>query len=285
MTKTNATLGLLLVTLIWGTTFTFSKLALNHLSPASLLFIRYGIATLLLFSYYLFFQKKENLYQALVKGGLLGLLNFIALRTQTVGLLYTTATNAAFITSTSVLLVPFIEWLIFKKKINITVIGGIVLGASGLYLLIMPGGWKSTINIGDILVLICALAYAFQISLIPRLSKGFSTIEITLGFLLFTTLPNTWGLEIPTWVNIVSSLGHVLYLATLATVLTIYLQIHCQRSINPVSAGFIYLLEPVFGFIFAALVLGERLAMIPLIGAIFIVSSTMLVNFEEFRKK
>lgn len=285
MSKTTASLGLLLVTIIWGTTFTFSKIALNYLSPATLLFIRYGIATLLLFSYYLFFQKRERLSQALVKGGLLGLLNFIALRTQTVGLLYTTATNAAFITATSVLLVPLIEWLIFRKKINIKIIGGIVLGASGLYLLVMPGGWQATLNLGDLLVLICALTYAFQISLIPRLSKGFSTMEITLAFLLLTTLPNIWGLEIPTWMNFVSSLGPVLYLATLATVLTIYLQIHCQKIVTPVSAGFTYLLEPVFGFIFAALVLGERLTTIPLIGAIFIVSSTMLVNFEGFRKK
>lgn len=285
MTKTNATIGLLLVTLIWGTTFTFSKIALKHLSPASLLFIRYGIASLMLLSYYLLFQKKDNIYQALIKGGLLGLLNFIALRTQTMGLLYTTATNAAFITSTSVLLVPLIERIIFKKKIKLTVISGMILGASGLYLLMMPLGFKSSINLGDVLVLICALAYSFQISLIPRLSKGYTTIEITLGFLLFTTIPNLWGLQIPTWMNFISSLGPVLYLATIATVLTIYLQIHCQKSVSPISAGFIYLLEPVFGFIFAALVLGERLSIISLLGAILIVSSTAIVNLQEFRNR
>ncbi len=283
MSKFTAIIGLFILTAIWGTTFTFSKIALQHLDPATLLMLRYGLATSIIFIYYLLFHPKENLKTALLRGGAMGLLNFVALRAQTIGLLYTTATNSAFITAFSVLLVPIVEILVFKKRLKTSLLIVMGLGFTGLYLLIFPQGWKFTPNIGDLITLVSAMAYAFQISLLPRFSRGYSTVEITLGFLIFSTWPNLWGFSIPSYQNLLPSLIPILYLAILATVVTILLQVHCQKVVSPITAGFIYLLEPVFGFSFAALVLKEGLTLIPAIGALIIILSTVIVNYEELK--
>lgn len=283
MSKFAALSGLLILTGIWGTTFTFSKIALEHINPATLLFLRYGIATTSILIYYIIFHPKESWKAIVLRGGAMGLLNFIALRSQTVGLQYTTATNSAFITAASVLLVPLIEKFIFRKKLIGFHFVGMTLGFIGLYLMIFPQGWNFSPNIGDLLTIICAVSYAFQISLLPRFSRGYSTIEITLGFFIFTTLPNIWGFSLPTYQSLLPALIPIFYLAIFGTIITILLQVHCQKFVSPITAGFVFLLEPVFGFSFAALVLKEGLTLVPFIGGVLIVFSTILVNYIELK--
>ena len=113
----------------------------------------------------------------LLSGFLLGFFLFIGYAFQTLGLLYTTSSKAAFITGLNVVLVPIISTFILKVKPNRKAIIGVCIATIGLYLLTATG--TRSINIGDILVLICALGFALQIVFTEQFTKNFPTLLLT----------------------------------------------------------------------------------------------------------
>ena len=157
--KLTAQIGLILVTIIWGVTFILVKQALNDCPPFFFATLRFGLATMLTIA--LVNRKLFQLTNNEIAGGFVcGFFLFLGYGFQNFGLMHTTASKSAFITSVSVLIVP-IFLVIFKlQKVQVRMWAAVFLATVGLYLLILPSGG---LNLGDILTSGCALSFAVHI--------------------------------------------------------------------------------------------------------------------------
>ncbi|MGB4644373.1 MAG: DMT family transporter [Dictyoglomaceae bacterium] len=263
---------LLLVTLIWGSTFSFSKIALSYLSPFLLLFLRFSLGTLSLLFYLLIKRQRIDIN---LPGFLLGMINFLAIALQTIGLKYTTATKTAFITGLSVLIVPFLEWWILKNKIYWNIWLGVFLGFLGLLLLTVDFSELNAINIGDLLVFLCAVLYAIQIVYIAYMVGKNSTLDLAFSELFFTSIFSFIFYLVLESGNFPINyfpecIFHIVYLGIVATSFALTLQLIGQKYLSPTKSTLIYNLEPLFASIFAIVLLSEKLKMIQWMGASFI---------------
>lgn len=269
---------LTLVTIIWGSTFSMSKISLQYVSPIILLSLRFTLGTIFLFIY-LLFSSKNNL-KIKKSGIILGIINFLAIAFQTFGLRYTSATKTAFITGISVLFVPFGERILFKSKVPKNVWIAIFLAILGLFFLTVNFRELSEINIGDILVFLCAITYALQILFISYIVHKVDISNLAFGELLITSILS-WIFSISEITNLSIkklslALPPILYLGIVATALTLTLQLLGQKYLSPSKSAIIYNLEPVFAFLFANIFLKERLKVGQGIGAILIIFSLFL---------
>ena len=160
MRKYIGEIGLLCTAIIWGSGFVGSAVALEHYTPYQILAGRFLIGALLLSV--VFFKRLKNISKsAIVKGVVLGAILYIAFIFQTVGLQYTTASKNAFLTAVNVVVVPFIGFVLYKRKLDWFELMGAVLAVVGIALLSLQ--LNGEVNIGDFLTLICAFAFAFHI--------------------------------------------------------------------------------------------------------------------------
>ncbi|NLX86040.1 MAG: DMT family transporter, partial [Clostridiales bacterium] len=140
-----ADLALLSVVIVWGSTFVLTKDAIQHIETYNFLMLRFGIAVLMLLLFSI--KKLPGLDRVTIKNGaILGLLLFIGYAFQTVGLNYTTASNSAFITGFSAVIVPILSAIMLKKKPQLSALAGVVLAVTGLGLLTL--GDSFVLNIG-----------------------------------------------------------------------------------------------------------------------------------------
>jgi drug/metabolite transporter (DMT)-like permease len=269
------TLILIFVTLIWGSTFSLTKISLKYLTPFFLLFERFFLGSLFLGIYFIVKGIPLRINWA---GSILGIINFLAIAFQTFGLRSTTATKGAFITGLSVLMVPFFERIFLESKISIRLWLSIFIGFLGLTMLTVDFTQVGYINWGDFLVFICALLYAIQIVYIAYVVHKKEVLDLVFSELIITMLlallfhiffePESLPLR-----NIFISFIPVLYLGTIATSLTLTLQLIGQKYLTPTKSALIYNLEPVFATIFAFFILKESLSLIQFIGAFLILLS------------
>ena len=157
-----STIALILTTLLWGTTFIITKTITQGLPIFLYLFLRYSISLIgflpILILRFRGFNKKL-IYAGIVSGAIY----FISMVFQTYGLQTTTAGKAGFITGLGTVMVPFISWAIFKKRIKIRIWMAAVISVVGMGFLLLEG--ESGVIIGDLLVLFCGLFYAIFIIL------------------------------------------------------------------------------------------------------------------------
>jgi drug/metabolite transporter (DMT)-like permease len=174
-----ADLSLLLTGLIWGTGFIATHYALESGMPTSLtLLFRFTIAAIPL-AFILFKRLRKVTRNELIWGSIAGVILFLAFFAQTVGLQYTTPSNNAFLTGVNVIMVPFITWIIFKRRPQVkffilpfvTFIGIAVLSYSG------QGSFNFTK--GDVFTLLCAFLFALHISYLDVASKKIDTTLLT----------------------------------------------------------------------------------------------------------
>uniref|UniRef100_A0A7C3WVD3 DMT family transporter n=1 Tax=Dictyoglomus turgidum TaxID=513050 RepID=A0A7C3WVD3_9BACT len=269
------TLILIFVTLIWGSTFSLTKISLKYLTPFFLLFERFFLGSLFLGIYFIVKGIPLRINWA---GSILGIINFLAIAFQTFGLRSTTATKGAFITGLSVLMVPFFERIFLGSKISIRLWLSVFIGFLGLTMLTVDFTQIGYINWGDFLVFICAVLYAIQIVYIAYVVHKKEVLDLVFSELIITMLlallfhiffePESLPLR-----NIFISFIPVLYLGTIATSLTLTLQLIGQKYLTPTKSALIYNLEPVFATIFAFFILKESLSLIQFIGAFLILLS------------
>jgi len=269
---------LIFVTIIWGSTFSVSKISLNYISPIILLFLRFTIGTISLFFYIKFFLREK--VKISKYGLILGIINFLAIAFQTYGLKFTSATKTAFITGISVILVPIGEKFLFKNNISKNIWISVILAFLGLILLTLDYKEFKGINLGDFLVFLCAITYAFQILYISYvIQKGdisniaFEELLLTsiLSFIFAFTEYKNFSLT-----NIFIVFLPILYLGIVATSLTLTLQLIGQKYLPPSKSAIVYNLEPVFASLFAMIFLKENLRVGQWIGAILILLALFL---------
>ena len=270
-----ADIGLLIVALIWGATFPVVKIALDNLSPFAFNTIRFTISLLLFLPILKLLHTKLD--AKVLKVGLkIGFFVFLGYTFQTVGLEYTTATNAGFITSIYVVLTPIIAFLIYKTPFGLKDVVSTFLAFLGLFLLSGYNGF----NVEDILILICAVAFATEIAMISHYSKiNNPTILAFMQIVAVALFSAPVSLFTTTKFNINQDVINALIItAVFATVIAKFMQNWLQKYTMPSDAAVIFSMEGVFAHLFAILMLNEVLNFNQYVGAALVVLAVILVS-------
>jgi len=276
-----AQLGMVITTMIWGITFVMVKDALNDADPFMFAFLRFGLAFLIgsLFAY----NKIESItINELVAGLVCGFTLFAGYAFQNYGLMETTPSKSAFITSVSVIMVPVILFLfrihIVKMKIWISTFLAVV----GLYILLDPTG--TGLNFGDILTFGCALSFAVHVIFQDRyLTKGVDVVNFFLTQMLFITIFSFIAamlFEGNTFYFTDRLLIAVIVTGILATFVCFTLMIWAQTILDANQTAILLSLEPVFAALFSTFVAAEILGFYGWVGGVIIVVAVISSNIK-----
>jgi len=229
--------------------------------------VRFAVAAVLV-GMYTWKDIRASSRRSLKAGLVLGILLGIAFALQTVGLTYTSASRAGFLTGTMVVFTPLLQLLVERRKPDVANLLGVVIVGAGLYVFFSPGA--GGFGLGDVLVLLCAIVFAFYIVYLDIFTHEHFDREIVaiqfivtsaIGFLLSPFLDSS-----P--VHFTGSvLLSVLYLALFASAIAIFVQSKYQRETTPTHAAIIFTMEPVFASLLAMLILGEIMSIIEVLGA------------------
>ena len=274
-----ADFSLLLVTLVWGSTFVIVKWAVADLPPFPFLAIRFGLAFVSLIPF-IWFQKAHISKATLLKGVALGVFLFSGYAWQTVGLQYTTASNAGFITGLSVVFVPALVTLTTRKFPRPSLLIGILCALVGLAFLSL--GDRLQFNKGDLMVLVCALSFALHIFLVGRFApQTNATVLAGVQILTVSVLSSIFSILVPqpsihfstnVWLAL-------LVTAVPATSLAFFVQTKMQQFTTPTHTALIFSMEPVFSAISAFFFAGEILTPKGLLGAGLVLGGMLIAEF------
>ena len=270
-----ADISLLLVAIIWGSGFVVTKNALDYIRPYYLLFLRFIIATIILSI--IFFKKVKAASKKDMKAGaIIGLFLFMAFALQTIGLQYTEAGKQAFITATNVVMVPFIYWIISKKRPDRFDLLAAFLCLLGIGVLSLNE--NLTMGYGDMLTLLCALMFAMHISSTGYFAKESDPYVITIvQFLVASILSLIFALLFEgSNINLESNtIFPIFYLAIFSTMTAFLIQTVAQKYTSSTHAAIILSLEAVFGSTFSIIFLKEPLTIRFFIGCMAILISVI----------
>jgi drug/metabolite transporter (DMT)-like permease len=259
-------LAMVAVTAVWGSTFVLVRDAVAQIPPFTFIAYRFLAAALLLAAI------RPRLAAGgqpgpLVAGAVIGLALFAGYGFQTVGLQYTTASNAGFITGLSVVLTPLFAALLLGQAPGRWPVVGAGVAAVGLGLLSLQ---RLEVRQGDALVLGCAVAFAAHILLLGRYAPRLSTYRLavvqlgTAGLLALAWAGVAGDLVVPSSAEVWVALAITSVAASAGAFL---IQTRAQREVSPTRTAVIFTMEPVFAGLFGFLLAGERLSARGWVGA------------------
>ena len=269
---------IVLVALFWGSTYFLTKMAVAELEPFNLTALRFGTAFIITALF--FFKRIRKADRTVIKYSIiLGVLAVIAVLSMTFGVQYTTASNAGFLISLSVVMIPLISVVVLKKKIKAKLLLSVVLATIGIVCLTLNE--QLTINKGDILCILCATSFAVQVLIMERIPKTADSVAIGALQLGITAVVNfilSFFLENFTVPSDLKVWGVIVILGVFCTAFCYIIQIYALKNTSAIQAGIILSLEPVFSAIFAYIFLGELLSKQGYIGAILLFISVILAG-------
>ena len=269
--------GLVLVTVIWGGGFVASDMALDSLSPFQIMTIRFLLASVLMGG--ISIRNLKGIKKEEVTAGVfMGAALFIGFSLQIIELQYTTPSKNAFLTATNVVIVPFIAFLICRKKVGFRgIIGAVLASWGGTFVL----DKDLSLGLGDGLTLICAVGFAFQIFLTSIFVKKYRASVLnfiqmcTAGILSLIFMIASGQVRFQ-----VTAKGwwSVLYLGIISTTVCYLLQTACQKYVDETKAAIILSMESVFGTLFSVMILHESITLRMILGCIIILAAVILAN-------
>ena len=268
---------LLALTIVWATSFPSIKIAVDAVGYAYYIALRLIIASIPMLLYALIRMDFSTLRKCLKPGFALSTLFLLGIALQGLGMSYTSASNAAFITSLNVIFVYLIEVRYGRSPLDSRIVSAVCLAILGVYLLSSTD--TMMFNPGDIIILGAAFIWALQIVYVGISSRRFDPsnllfLEITLSSA--GSIPLILLQPPPSLYLISASLPYIVYLALVCTVIANALQLYGQKVIGSVEASIIYMMEPVFAAIFAYIAIGEYLTLRQLAGSAAIIISLAL---------
>jgi drug/metabolite transporter (DMT)-like permease len=282
-----ADMSLLLVAIVWGGGFIAVKGALDSVTPFYLMAMRFGISVIIMV--FIFWNKVKLITKRELKiGALLGLLLFLGFTTQTIGMNYTTAGKNAFLTGTNVIIVPFLYWIISKRRPDMYSLISTFLCFIGIGMLTLDGGIH--IGFGDSLTLLCSVFFAAHIVSVGFFTEkvdAISLVIIQLGvaalFSIIAALIYEPMLQ-PLNSNTIFAIG---YLAIFSTMLAFIIQNVAQKYTTSTHAAIILCLESPFGSILSVIMLSEIFTPKMVFGCltIFIAIITTETKWDFLKKK
>ena len=286
---------LFLTATIWGSGFVAQSIGMDHVTPFTYTFFRTFIGAIVLLPviYWLHQRKRSDQKQSerpaphyqrkdLIIGSICcGICLVGGESFQQFGLVTTDAGKAGFITSLYIVFVP-IFGLFLGKKLNRFIILGVLLSLFGFYLLCIKQSF--TIEQGDVLILICAVVFAFHILVIAYYVERIDGVELSCGqFLVASFLGLVLMLIFDhnlTWENFKAALPAMLWCGIMSNGVAYTLQIVGQRGINPTIATIILSMESVMAVFFGWLILDESLSVRQYIGCAVMFAAVIIAQLN-----
>lgn len=240
-------LALLATTLIWGSSFVILKSTLDAVTPLWVLAMRFFGASIVIFLAAVGKLKKIN--REYLRGGvIMGSMLAAGFIVQTYGLYYTTPGKNAFLTATYCILVPFLYWVIYKRKPDKYNIIAALLGLTGMGFVCLQN--DLSVNIGDILTICCGLFYGLHIIVTAHYVEDRDPVLLTvIQFATAAVICFAFALIFePTPQNVPTNCWFAIaYLSIMCTGVCFFLQTFGQKYTPPSAAALIMMLESVFG--------------------------------------
>lgn len=278
-TKVLAAAGLVLTTMIWGSSFVVMKNSVDVVPPTYLLALRFTIAAAALGI--VFHRRLKNLCRrSLCCGTILGVFLGLSYLFQTYGLKHTTASKNAFITTLYVIIVPFLHWLLNKKRPGRNSMAAALIAVAGLALLSLQG--DLTVSYGDFLTLICGVCFGMHMVLIDRYTEKNDPVLLTVvqiavaGIMNWCLAPVLDGNFDFGCLSDPGLFGGIVYLALFSTMLGFLLQNVGQKYLSANTSSILLSMESVFGTVFSVIFLKEELTERMLIGCVLMFLAVIL---------
>lgn len=293
--KTKNAFMLLLTAFIWGTAFVAQSMGMDYLGPFTFNGVRSLIGGAALLPCIVLLdrmngkggkKKHAGSRRDLVFGGVLcGILLCAASSLQQIGIQYTTAGKAGFITAFYIVIVPVLG-IFLKKKTGWKVWTAVIIALIGLYFLCIKEGFS--IGKGDMLIFACAMVFSIHILVIDYFSPKADGIKMScIQFFVcgLISLPFMFLLETPRLSDMTDSLMPLLYAGVLSCGVAYTLQIVGQKNVNPAVASLILSLESCFSVLAGWIVLGERLSVRETAGCVLMFAAIILAQLPDKKEE
>ena len=265
-------LSLILITIIWGTTFVIVKYGLTFSSPVLFVALRFAAAaiavTLISWKYL-----KGMTVSEVFAGAVIGLLIALGYGTQTVGLQSISSSESAFLTALYVPLVPILLWLLFRKKPHVMTWIGAGLAFLGLVFLTGNGFGAIQLSFGQLLTILGSIAIALEIIFISYFAPKVNTRRVTVLQLIFASLFCFMFAPIVGETTLPEFHPHLIMILVGLGIASAVIQLvmnWAQEMVDPSQAAIIYAGEPIWASLFGRLA-GERLPALALLGGLMVV--------------
>lgn len=281
MNKVRGEIGLLIVSIIWGSGFIASAIGLDYLSPHETLAGRFLVASVLLTA--VNHKKLQKLRWRTVRNGMiLGVFLYCAFILQTVGLEYTTPSKNAFLTAVNVAVVPFIGFLFHKKTLDKKDVLRASLSMVGVALISL--NWTGILNLGDVLSFLCAFVFALHIFYTGEFMEDEDPLSLTmvqmitafvLAFFFMAMKGDTLLMK--------DTRGYlaIIYLGVFSTTIAFLTMSICQKYTKSSRAAVIMSTESLFAMVFSILILSENVTPRMILGALVIFAAIILPQSSE----
>lgn len=276
-------LMLMVTAVVWGSGFVVTDIGLDYLNAYQLMAGRFILAAILLII--LFGYKFKKITKRVIwKGAILGAILYTGFVLQTVGLEYTTPSKNAFLTAVNVLVVPLIAYAVYKRKVDRFEVIGAVTALIGIALLSLQSSF--TMNIGDILTLLCAVAFAFDIFYTNKFVQNEDAILLTIiQFISAAVISALFVLvrgDISTSIESIGTGGlfSIVYLAVFSTIVAYLFQNIAFKYTSATQGAIILSMESFFGMVFSVVFLHEVLTGRMVMGAALILAA---IIFSEVK--
>ena len=278
-----ANLLLLSAGAIWGAGFVAQSTAMDNIGPFLFIGLRFLVASVVLAPFAWMEARKADrpVSPVHLRGfALIGLVLFLGMALQQVGLTITTVTNSGFLTGLYVVFVPFIALLALRQPPHPVIWPAVMMTFAGIWML--AGGSLADLNNGDLLTIGCAAMWALQVILVGRF-VGPSGRPLTLSFMQFSlagVLGLGVGLTIESFVldAVIATLPEILFAGVIATGLAFTLQVIGQRYTTAPQAAIFLSTESLFAALFGALILGEQIPALGYAGGMLIFTAILLAE-------
>lgn len=284
--------------MIWGLSFVAQKQGMNYVDGFTFNGIRSLIGGIVLVPIILFRAKKHpvNLPAAEkkqtrknnVKGILIvGTMLCIGSNLQQFAFDYIEPGKVGFITALYMLLVPLISFIFYKKKQPFTTWIGVILGVGGLYMICMGGSASFSLGKGELLALLCSIAFALHIIVIDKFASKIDCIVLSCGQYFVTGIVSCilmFIFEEPNINNILQAAVPILYAGIMSCSCAFTFQIIGQKYTDPTLSSMLLCLESVFSVIFSFIILGERMTTIEYIGCAVMFAAIIIAQLPAKKK-
>ena len=276
---------LLAASFFWGTTFVAQILGMEGLGPYTYAAARFALGVLFIGALWFLYrdkrteQRRAGTFRSGFRAGIpVGLAMFVGVTLQQVALLYTTAGKTAFITTVYIVLVPLAAVLL-GQRVRAVQWGGAVLAFAGVYFLSAHG--ETTINTGDLLVLVCSFFWMAQILLIDRYARAVDAIELcfmqmivcTIGSAVLAAIYESFA-----WSDIWSAAVPILYAGVFSCGVAYTCQILGQAYVEPTQAAILMSTEAIFAAVAGWILLGETMSGVQLLGCALLLGGALMAQ-------
>lgn len=291
---------LVLAAMIWGLSFVAQKQGMEYVEGFTFNGIRSILGGLVLLPVIFFRSKKssseEKTSSASNKTGtketvkgiiIVGIMLCLGSNLQQFAFNYIEPGKVGFITALYMLLVPLISFFLYKKKQPLTTWVGVILGVAGLYMICMGGSASFSIGKGELLALLCSVAFALHIIVIDKFAAKIDCIVLSCGQFMITGIISCilmFIFEKPNMNNIMQAAIPILYAGIMSCGGAFTFQIIGQKYTEPTIASMLLCLESVFSVVFSFIILGERMTAVEYIGCAVMFTAIIIAQLPAKKK-